>query len=101
MHLYTCYWSVRPFGCSIIIGGYDYHNKEYELYSSDPSGVCLKYYGVAIGKGQSAAKTEIGKYNLTDKTCIEAVNYVAKMYFNIYILECIVYMIVQKINHLN
>lgn len=86
IHLYTCYWYARPFGCSVIISGYDYANQRYELYSADPSGVCLRYRGNAIGKGQSAAKTEIGKYDLTNKSCIEATKYVAKMYILVLLL---------------
>lgn len=84
MHLYTCYWYARPFGCSIIISGFDEHNNRYEVYSADPSGVCLKYYGVAIGKGQSAAKTEITKYKLSDLNCLDATKYVAKIMHSVH-----------------
>lgn len=38
------------------------------------------YYGVAIGKGARAAKTEIEKLKLSEMTAREAVKEAAKMY---------------------
>lgn len=38
------------------------------------------YFGVAIGKGRQAAKTEIEKLKLTELTCREAVFEIARMY---------------------
>ena len=38
------------------------------------------YYGVAVGKGRQAAKTELEKLKLGEITCREAVKAIAKMY---------------------
>ena len=38
MHLYTMYWSSRPFGASIILAGYDSETKAHELYLTEPTG---------------------------------------------------------------
>ena len=38
LHAYTLYSSVRPFGCSVMIGSYD--SKGPQLYVIDPSGLC-------------------------------------------------------------
>lgn len=49
MHAYTLYSSVRPYGCSVILGAWD----ELEgpaMYMIDSSGVSYGYYGCAIGK---------------------------------------------------
>ncbi|MCJ1276859.1 hypothetical protein MMC21_004666 [Puttea exsequens] len=86
---YTLYSSVRPFGVTAIIGGWD---SEAEigvdgqvgagpsigaggkvlgtktggpgLYMIEPSGLYWGYYGAATGKGRQAAKAELEKLNL-------------------------------------
>jgi 20S proteasome subunit alpha 7 len=40
------------------------------------------YYGVVIGKGKQAAKTEIEKLKLNELTCRQALFEVARMYLN-------------------
>ncbi|TMW60751.1 hypothetical protein Poli38472_000793 [Pythium oligandrum] len=79
VHYYTLYGSVRPFGASIILSGYDADEEKTTLHMIEPSGVTYSYRGCAIGKGQQAAKTEIEKYKLFDLTCREAMKYVAKI----------------------
>lgn len=37
MHAYTLYSAVRPYGCSVILAGYE--QNEPEMYLIDPSGV--------------------------------------------------------------
>ncbi|THC90928.1 hypothetical protein EYZ11_009616 [Aspergillus tanneri] len=87
---YTLYSSVRPFGVTAIIGGWD---SEAELavdgqvgsgpksgsggklegaqtggpglYMIEPSGLYWGYYGAATGKGRQAAKAELEKLDLT------------------------------------
>jgi 20S proteasome subunit alpha 7 len=61
MHAYTLYWSIRPFGCAVLLGCVDPDTKEPSLFCVDPSGIAHKYRGQAIGKGRMAAKTEIEK----------------------------------------
>jgi len=77
VQMYTLYASIRPFGCSVLLGGYDKRGPQ--LYMIEPSGVSWGYFGVAIGKGRQAAKTEIEKLKLTELTCREAVYEMAKI----------------------
>jgi len=68
---YTLYSSVRPFGCSAIIGAVDKNGPG--LYIIEPSGVHHGYHGAAVGKGRQLAKTELEKLKLTELTTREAV----------------------------
>lgn len=81
MHAYTLYWSIRPFGCSVLLGCVDKDTKKPSLFCIDPAGLCFKYSGTAVGKGKQAAKTEIEKLfaNSADITCEEALVHVAKI----------------------
>ncbi len=89
---YTLYNSVRPFGITAIIGGWDAETelsvdgavgsgpkvgaggktqgvKEGGpfLYMIEPSGLYWGYYGAATGKGRQAAKAELEKLKLDPK----------------------------------
>jgi len=77
MHVYTLYASMRPFGCSVIIGGWSKDGPQ--LHMIEPSGVSFGYYGAAIGKAKQGAKGELEKLKLSEMTCAEAVNEVAKI----------------------
>eukprot|EP00918_Siedleckia_nematoides_P069574 GHVU01151714.1.p1 GENE.GHVU01151714.1~~GHVU01151714.1.p1 ORF type:complete len:252 (+),score=34.93 GHVU01151714.1:246-1001(+) len=80
LHAYTLYWSVRPFGASVLLAVHDQENGgEPELYAIDPSGSCYKYFAMAIGKGRQTAKTELEKLKLSELTCKEAVFHVCKI----------------------
>ncbi|KAK3335798.1 nucleophile aminohydrolase [Cercophora scortea] len=89
MQAYTLYQSVRPFGITAIVGGFD---SELELpvdgevgsgpavgaggktagkkhggpflYMIEPSGLYWGYYGAAAGKGRQVAKAELEKLDL-------------------------------------
>lgn len=61
VHQYTLYWSVRPFGASVLMGHYDKETKTPSVFQIEPSGLVFKYRGSAIGKGRQGAKTEIEK----------------------------------------
>jgi 20S proteasome subunit alpha 7 len=89
MQAYTLYQSVRPFGITAIVGGFD-STKETPvdgevgsgpscgaggkvegkthggpfLYMIEPSGMYWGYYGAATGKGRQAAKAELEKLDL-------------------------------------
>ncbi|KAL2257199.1 hypothetical protein VTK26DRAFT_522 [Humicola hyalothermophila] len=89
MQAYTLYQSVRPFGITAIIGGFDSteearvdgevgsgpacgaggkvagkaHGGPF-LYMVEPSGLYWGYYGAATGKGRQAAKAELEKLDL-------------------------------------
>jgi 20S proteasome subunit alpha 7 len=89
VQLYTVYSSVRPFGVTSIIAGFDYEEeipvdgqvgsgpsvgaggKQEKLkkggpylYMVEPSGLYWGYYGAATGKGRQAAKSELEKLDL-------------------------------------
>ncbi|CDK28636.1 unnamed protein product [Kuraishia capsulata CBS 1993] len=51
---------VRPYGVSLLVGGYDDSNG-YMLYQVDPSGAYFPWKATAIGKGSTAAKTFLEK----------------------------------------
>uniref|UniRef100_A0A0G4FX30 Proteasome subunit alpha type n=1 Tax=Chromera velia CCMP2878 TaxID=1169474 RepID=A0A0G4FX30_9ALVE len=78
VHAYTLYWSVRPFGCAVLIGAYD-PVKGPELYCVEPAGTHGKFFGFALGKAHAAAKTEVEKLKLSELTCREAVYHVCKI----------------------
>ncbi|KAF4692949.1 Proteasome subunit alpha type-3 [Perkinsus olseni] len=48
MHMYTLYWSVRPFGSTVLLGVYD-EVEGPQLYGIDPSGTAIKFKGIAVG----------------------------------------------------
>ncbi|KAL1883527.1 putative proteasome subunit alpha type-7 [Paecilomyces lecythidis] len=87
---YTLYSSVRPFGVTAIVGGWDSETElpvdgqvgvgpqsgsggKVEgakaggpgLYMIEPSGLYWGYYGAATGKGRQAAKAELEKLDLS------------------------------------
>jgi 20S proteasome subunit alpha 7 len=89
MQVYTLYQSVRPFGITAIVGGFDseleapvdgevgrgpsvgaggkVEDKKHGgpfLYMIEPSGLYWGYYGAATGKGRQAAKAELEKLDL-------------------------------------
>ncbi|XP_062231723.1 proteasome subunit alpha type-3-like [Phragmites australis] len=82
VHPGTLYWWLRPFGCGVILGGYDRDGPQ--LYIIEPSGLSYKYFGVALGKGKQAAKTEIENLKLSELTCMEGIVEVAKIIYGIH-----------------
>ncbi|EJF56596.1 20S proteasome subunit [Dichomitus squalens] len=76
---YTLYSSVRPFGCSTIIGGVDKHGPA--LFVIEPSGVSYGYRGAAVGKGRQLAKTELEKLKFSELTMKEAVTEAARIIY--------------------
>ncbi|KAH9843922.1 20S proteasome subunit [Rhodofomes roseus] len=76
---YTLYSSVRPFGCSTIIGGVDKTGPA--LFIIEPSGVSYGYHGAAVGKGRQLAKTELEKLKLTELSTREAVFEAARIIY--------------------
>lgn len=80
MHAYTLYSAVRPYGCSVILGGYDITDGP-AMFLIDPSGVSYGYHGCAVGKAKQAAKTEIEKLKLTDMPTQDLVKEAAKIIY--------------------
>ncbi|GKU93562.1 hypothetical protein SLEP1_g7151 [Rubroshorea leprosula] len=58
----------RPFGCGIILGGYDREGPQ--LYMVEPSGISYRYFGAAIGKGKQVAKTTVKVLVLQEKRAL-------------------------------
>ncbi|KAK1757925.1 proteasome component C1 [Echria macrotheca] len=107
MQAYTLYQSVRPFGITAIVGGFDSEleapvdgevgrgpsvgaggknpDKKHGgpfLYMIEPSGLYWGYYGAATGKGRQAAKAELEKLDLkggADMSLLEAVKEAARI----------------------
>jgi len=79
---YTLYGHMRPFGCSVILGGWDTDGPS--LYMIEPSGVSYGYFGTAVGKARQAAKGEIEKLKLSELTVKQAVKEVAKIIYTIH-----------------
>jgi len=79
MFQYTLNGYYRPFGCAIIVGGTNPDTGKPELWMADPSGVCWRYKGIAIGKTRQAAKTEMEKLDLGNITVEQAVKESAKV----------------------
>jgi 20S proteasome subunit alpha 7 len=87
MHYFTTHGSLRPFGAAALIAAFDEDLNVPELYMAEPSGLCLRYFGCAAGKGASAARTELEKI-LSRKgelgiSCREAVVELAKILYTI------------------
>jgi len=77
VHLYTLYWYLRPFGCSVLIAAYD--NDGPALYQVEPSGISYRFFGTAIGKHMRSAKSELEKIDFKNYTCREAIKEIARI----------------------
>ncbi len=66
--LFTQYAGMRPFGISLIIGGYDDNGAR--LFETEPSGALAEYKAIAIGKGRKNAMTHFEK-NYKDNISFE------------------------------
>mmetsp|Transcript_5709 Transcript_5709/g.10052 ORF Transcript_5709/g.10052 Transcript_5709/m.10052 type:complete len:257 (-) Transcript_5709:1012-1782(-) len=78
VHMYSLYWFVRPFGCSIMLSVYG-EKENPQLYVIEPSGVVYRYNACALGKGRQAGRTELEKLEFDKLTCREAVKELAKV----------------------
>ncbi|KAI9056548.1 20S proteasome subunit [Trametes sanguinea] len=76
---YTLYSSVRPFGCSAILGAVDKNGPA--LFVVEPSGVSYGYRGAAVGKGRQLAKTELEKLKFDELSMKEAVMEAARIIY--------------------
>eukprot|EP00814_Leptocylindrus_danicus_P004312 CAMPEP_0116028300 /NCGR_PEP_ID=MMETSP0321-20121206/15302_1 /TAXON_ID=163516 /ORGANISM="Leptocylindrus danicus var. danicus, Strain B650" /LENGTH=278 /DNA_ID=CAMNT_0003502139 /DNA_START=24 /DNA_END=860 /DNA_ORIENTATION=- len=72
VHYFTLHGSLRPFGATTLIAGYDVDLKEHALYMVEPSGVAYQYHGCAAGKGRQSCKTELEKVLLSSQTSLES-----------------------------
>ena len=62
VHAHTCHWSVRPFGCCVLISSFDKDGK-YHLFMLENSGNFFEYFSCAHGKGRQFVKAEVEKDN--------------------------------------
>lgn len=79
LHMFTLYWSVRPFGAAMLLACKDFDG--YSLYLLEPSGECQRYFGNAVGKGRQAAKNEIEKLKMAEMTAEEGVKALARIIY--------------------
>ncbi len=84
MHVFTYYSYYRPLGASVLVAGHDAETGAAELYLAEPTGMAVRYFGAAVGKGARAAKTEIEKGKFGDKTVEEALGAVAKILLSVH-----------------
>ena len=61
MQEYTQSGGVRPFGCSVLVAGFDDDGTTPRLYQVDPSGVSLGWNATAIGKNYVNSKSFLEK----------------------------------------
>ena len=83
-HFFTLHGSLRPFGATMLMAGYDEEKKVHELYMIEPNGDCFRYFGCATGKGRQAAKTEVEKLRLNEITCRDAIKEIAKIHYTLF-----------------
>ena len=85
MHLYTLYWSVRPFGASVLLACADApvdggsRPSSASLFAIDTGGEVFRYFGTALGKGRQQAKTEIERLKLAELSCADGLVEIAKI----------------------
>eukprot|EP01083_Nonionella_stella_P109299 318552_1 len=85
VHAYTEYWHLRPFGVSCLLGVYDSDTSlGPQLYCIEPSGECLRYFGIAVGKGSQAARVQLEKLNFDTITCKEAVIKISEIIYQLH-----------------
>jgi len=84
VHAYTEYWHLRPFGVSSMLSVYDESELGPQLYLIEPSGECLRYFGIAVGKGSQAARVQLEKLNFDTITCKEAVVKIAEIIYQLH-----------------
>ena len=85
VHLYTLYWSVRPFGAAVLLAVADAPRdgsavpSSASLFAVEPSGEVFRFFGTALGKGRQQAKTELERLKLSELSCRDALAEVAKV----------------------
>ena len=85
VHLYTLYWSVRPFGASVLLACADVpaegeaEPSSASLFAIDTGGEVYRFFGTALGKGRQQAKTELERLKLSELSCRDALLELAKI----------------------
>ena len=55
-----------------------------QLYCVEPSGECLRYFGIAVGKGSQSARVQLEKLNFDTITCKEAAIKIAEIIYQLH-----------------
>jgi proteasome alpha subunit len=76
MQSYTQYGGVRPFGISLLVGGFDGNNTN--LYEIEPSGAMVGYHANAIGSRKAEAEEYLKKHYQKDIKLDDAVKLAIK-----------------------
>eukprot|EP00486_Rosalina_sp_Unknown_P000112 CAMPEP_0201566176 /NCGR_PEP_ID=MMETSP0190_2-20130828/5762_1 /ASSEMBLY_ACC=CAM_ASM_000263 /TAXON_ID=37353 /ORGANISM="Rosalina sp." /LENGTH=265 /DNA_ID=CAMNT_0047984517 /DNA_START=75 /DNA_END=872 /DNA_ORIENTATION=- len=84
VHAYTEYWHLRPFGVSSLLGVYDDSDLGAQLYMIEPSGECLRYFGIAVGKGSQQARVQLEKLNFDTITAKEGAIKIAEIIYQLH-----------------
>jgi len=79
MHIqnYTIQSYLRPYGVSSLVASHDRNG--FHLHMIEPSGVSFGYFGIAVGRGKSLAKTEIEALELKSLNVQQALFEAAKI----------------------
>eukprot|EP00056_Hartaetosiga_gracilis_P016142 m.4061 g.4061 ORF g.4061 m.4061 type:complete len:263 (+) comp3794_c0_seq1:79-867(+) len=80
MHYLTLHGGARPFGCCVVIGGYNPTDGA-ELFMAQPSGESWGYYACAMGKNKQPAQAELEKLKPTEMTCRELIKEAARIIY--------------------
>ena len=84
MHMTTVYDQYRPFGAALLLAGYDVQAKAHELYQIEPTGMAVRHFGAALGKGQRAAKTDIEKHKFGERSAADSLGLVCKVLLSVH-----------------
>ncbi|ODV90542.1 hypothetical protein CANCADRAFT_31463 [Tortispora caseinolytica NRRL Y-17796] len=76
---HTLYNSVRPFGISALVAGFDETGPH--LYMIEPSGAYWGYRGAAAGRGRQTARVQLEKLSLPDISLEDAVKAAARIIY--------------------
>jgi 20S proteasome subunit alpha 7 len=79
VHNYTCYGSHRPWGVTLLIAGYDEHDRQPYLHMVEPAGMSFRTKAGSAGKSRPAVKTEIEKLDLDKITVREGLREIARI----------------------
>ncbi|KAJ4454636.1 putative Proteasome subunit alpha type-3 [Paratrimastix pyriformis] len=81
-HTTTSYY--RPYGATVILGGFDEDHTKPQLFMVEPSGKSFGYRACSCGMNQSPARTELEKLDLPNLGAEEAVMTVARILHQIH-----------------
>ena len=72
IHAHTIYNAYRPYGCSVLLSGYNRVTDKFELYMIDNAGIYRGYFACSNGKGREIGKTHVEAIHKSGATSEEA-----------------------------